>query len=194
MPSLNRFELSLSSSRRQSWRIWWSDPPRTSLKPVDSMAMICDPVDIAEVFGIFHDGQITHFEQRDGALLLGVNIRYLAERVAPTYRGFLVKLHGVRGVSFEPWPNDAGCSLAIITECKAIFEPVLDILDGQVVAGSIQITCNQADPKYPYCGGELKFCSAGVEVFDESSASHSLEDLRDLAAAYWEAWSNAHRI
>jgi hypothetical protein len=61
------------------------------------------------------------------------------------------------------------------------------------LAGSIQITCNQADPGYPYSGGELTLCADGVEVLDESSATYSLEQLRGLAAAYWEEWSNAHR-
>jgi hypothetical protein len=156
--------------------------------------MIRDPADIAEVFSILHDGRITQVEAGDGVLVLNVQIRYLAQRIAAGYRGLSVTLGGVKDVSFEPWPKDVQRSLPVMTDWGAIFAPVLDILDGDVVDGGIQITCNQAAPEYPYCGGELRLSAGWVEVVDEGSTRYSLEELRSLAAAYWEEWSkNAPR-
>ena len=155
-------------------------------------AMISAPADIAEVFGILHDGRITHVEAGDGVLVLTVEIRYLAQRIAHTHRGFVVELSGVRDVSFEPWLDGAQGSVSVMTDHEVIFAPVLDILDAEVVDGSVQITCNQARPEFPYCGGELRLRAEWAEIFDEESTRYSLEDLRRLAAAYWDEWSKSH--
>jgi len=146
---------------------------------------------IVEVFEILHDGRITRFEAQGEVLVLRVEIQYLAQRIAATHRGFTLRLSGVKDVSFEPWPNGALRALPVMTDYQAIFEPTLDILGAEAAGEGLRITCNQAAPAYPYCGGELRLRAERVEVFDDASAECSLEVLRDLAAGYWDEWSKA---
>ena len=49
-----------------------------------------------------------------------------------------------------------------------IFEPKLDILEGNIKENQIQVVCNQASPNYDYCVGELYFSAVSAVVIDEA--------------------------
>lgn len=73
------------------------------------------PEEIAEVFGIFHDGSIAGGTTVDHAVELVVEIEYLARRIRPTDRRFLVRIDGLEQVSFTPWSDDGRTVVPAIT-------------------------------------------------------------------------------
>jgi hypothetical protein len=148
---------------------------------------------VAQVFSIFHDGVIERAHGERSDLVLSVEIEYLAGRLAPPMRTFTVRLRAVEALDFTTWPNDATAAPVVLKDVDAIFSPELDILSGEVVDGRVHVSCNQAEPGYAYCGGDLRFRAAAAEVFDERGAAYSLERLAELARGYWDDWSARHR-
>lgn len=55
---------------------------------------------IRDIFCIFHDGVVARASSEDGNLVFEVEIRYLAERINPSYTKFFVRLASVRDIYF----------------------------------------------------------------------------------------------
>lgn len=148
---------------------------------------------IRDIFSIFHDGVIGSCALNGDELTLDIAIRYLAERVKPGFRTFRVRLFGVSNVRFSTWPDDLQSAPVVLTDIQQIFEPDLDILEGNANGDEIEIVCNQPSPAFSYCGGELRFRCLCAEVTDESGKYYSIEELSALCEGYWDDWSRRNQ-
>ncbi len=155
--------------------------------------MITGAEDIATLFCIFHDGEVTLRGQDRDTLTLDVAISYLARRVAPGFSGFRVELSGARGLVFKTWPKDPLSPPALLTGVARIFEAELDVLEASARGSVIEILFNQPSPTRDHCGGELQLEVDSATVRDEAGREHSLEDLRALATSYWTEWREKNR-
>jgi hypothetical protein len=151
--------------------------------------MISGTDELAELFNVFHDGVITKASSVDQDLLLTVRISYLAQRIAPNFTTFNVRLHQVEGMSFATWPKDSAVVPEVLREVSAIFDPPLDILSGESADGHVQVVCNQPSLQTPHCGGTLSLRATSATVSDQSGKHYSLAELAALARAYWDEWS-----
>lgn len=145
---------------------------------------------ISDIFSIFHDGTISEVLSKDGEIVLTVEIPYLAKRINPSFERFRVKLLGVKKLEFSTWPSDLKLAPELLTEAETIFTPQLEILEGNIEEGRIEVVCSQHSEAFEYCGGELSFEAQSAEVDDEAGKSYSIEELGEICEAYWNAWEN----
>ncbi len=148
---------------------------------------------IRDIFSIFHDGGILSCRREDDSLLMEVEIEYLAERINPDFRKFMVRLDDVKNLSFSTWPSDLKSPAVLISEVGKIFKAELEILEGDIEKGKIKIVCNQHSSEFDYCGGELYLSAASAEVTDEAGKSYSIEELDVLCKGYWDDWANKNK-
>lgn len=147
------------------------------------------PEEIAEVFGILHDGCIAGGTTVDHAVELVVEIEYLARRIRPTDRKFLVRIDGLEQVSFTPWSDDGRTVVPAITGFVGIASLGLGVLSAEAEGSRVRIACTQDRPGLGYCGGFLEMEAGRCRVFDESGREWSLEELRTLSDGYWREWA-----
>ncbi len=150
--------------------------------------MISGHENIAKLFSVFHDGGIADHLTKEKDLILTVEILYLAQRIHPSFKKFYLTLKQPQKIQFIPWRIDLAQKPVPILELKKIFEPDLDILEGQLQDDLVQVVCNQLSAGYDYCGGVLSFKTEGVDVQDEAGKRYSLEELTRLSEAYWKDW------
>jgi len=148
--------------------------------------------DLAGLFSVLHDGTIVDAmtDGTDGTdLVLLVKIPYLAARIQTGLTTFGIRFSSVEDLTLATWPNDPAAVPDILRTVAEIFVPPLDILSGDVVAGRLEVACNQSSPKSNYCGGTLSFLTTSAVVTDQNGKSYALADLCDLAEGYWKDWS-----
>ena len=145
---------------------------------------------IANLFSIFHDGSISHANMVNGNLVLEVEIRYLAQRIDPSFKKFILCLSNIRSVRFSTWPSNLEMQPSEIIDISLIFRPELKILEGNPIGGSIQVICNVSSKDCDYCGGELYFQADFAHVTDEAVRPYSFSELCSLSSDYWEEWSS----
>ena len=145
---------------------------------------------IREIFSIFHDGTIAHVTKDGSDLLLEVAIQYLAERINLSFGKFFVLLANVRDLRFMTWPSDLKSEPAVITDISIIFKPELEILEGNIKDGAIQVVCIQSSPDFNYRGGELYLQAEFAQVSDEAGSYYTIDELGSLSQGYWDDLSN----
>jgi hypothetical protein len=158
----------------------------TSITPMNIEGTEC----VANLFSIFHDGSISHANMVNGNLVLEVGIRYLAQRINPSFKKFILCLYNIRGVRFSTWPSNSEMQPSEIIDTSLIFRPELKILEGNPIGGSIQVICNVSSKDCDYSGGELYFQADFAHVTDEAGRPYSFSELCSLSSDYWEEWSS----
>ena len=148
---------------------------------------------IKDIFSIFHDGGIVNVHLEKDVLFMEVEIQYLAELIYPNFRKFSVVLNCIENIRFSTWPGDLKSDPEVLTDIDTIFKPELEILEGNIKDGEMQIICNQHLPDFDYCGGELYFTASFAEVFDEAGKSYSINELDTLCKEYWDEWANRNK-
>lgn len=141
--------------------------------------------DIASLFSILHDGRICHWDGTSERLQLRVFCDYLAQLINPAFEHFTVELDHVEQLAFRTWPNPFDGPVELLSTLDRVFRPELEILSTDVVGNAVEVTCNQHDLSYAYCGGVLSFVCAGVVVRDQGQQELSLEQLDALCQQYW---------
>jgi hypothetical protein len=148
---------------------------------------------IANLFSIFHDGSISHANMVNGNLKLEVEIRYLAERINPLFKKFILCLSDIRGVRFSTWPSNSEMQPSAIIDTALIFRTELKILEGDAIGGAIQVICSVSSKDCDYSGGELYFQADFAHVTDETGRPYSFSELCSLSSDYWEEWSSRNK-
>jgi len=148
---------------------------------------------IVGIFSVFHDGTIAACYRDGDALVMEVEIQYLAKRIDPCFEKFVVRLFGVENIRFTTWQRDFQSEPQVLSDIRTIFKPELDILSSGVAEGQIHVACNQASIECDYCGGELLFTATHAEVSDEAGRSYSLDQLDALCLAYWDEWEKKNK-
>ena len=147
--------------------------------------MLTRPQDITDLFSILHDGRICHWEGTTERLRLRVFCDYLAQLIDPAFEHFTVELHQVNQLAFRTWPNPFDGPVELLSTVDGIFRPELEILSTELVGNAVEITCNQHDHAYTYCGGVLSFVCAGAVVRDQRQHELTLEQMDALGQQYW---------
>jgi hypothetical protein len=153
---------------------------------------ITGPADLALLFSLLHDGVVAEAVRDGDDLALRVEIRYLTQRIAPSFTFFHVRLHGVADVTFDPWPKAADAAAETWRDVPQIFSPPLDILEGAAAGDGVAVHCNQPAREAPHCGGTLRLRAAAASVTDEAGARYDLAALKALADEYWDDWRTRH--
>jgi hypothetical protein len=148
---------------------------------------------LRDIFSIFHDGGISSCRREGESLLMEVEIQYLAERINPDFRKFMVRLNDVKNLSFSTWPSDLKSPPVLLDEAEEIFKAELEILEGDIENEKIKVVCNQHSSEFDYCGGELYLSASSAEVTDEANKSYSIEGLDILCKGYWDDWANKNK-
>ncbi len=155
---------------------------------------ITGPADLATLFSLLHDGVIAEALRDGGDLALRVDIRYLAQRIDPSFTSLRVRLRDVTGLAFETWPKADGAAPETWRDVPQIFSPPLDILEGAAAGDGVEVHCNQPAREAPHCGGTLRLRAAAATVVDEAGARHDLAALTALAEGYWDDWRARHGL
>ncbi|MCB1133291.1 MAG: hypothetical protein KDN05_19375 [Verrucomicrobiae bacterium] len=148
-----------------------------------------EPSEIAEVFGIFHDGTIVGGAESVAATELIVEVEYLAERVRQDYRRFTIRFEDVGAMRFVPWIDEGADSIADITDFSVIVGSEFDILSAEAVDSTLRVACAQDRSGFGYSGGFLEFSACSCQVLDEAGSVWTLEELRKLSDDYWSDWA-----
>ena len=150
--------------------------------------MLTSVSEIADLFSVFHDGEIVSHHADGSDLRLRLDVGYLARRIQPTFKFFEVDLIGVEHLDFTTWPND-DAPPSHLKSPEEIFQPRLEFLSGEAEGAVVRVVCNQPGSHVGYSGGDLRFEIRGALVRDESGVEWSLQGLKLLAEAYWAEWS-----
>lgn len=145
--------------------------------------------DIADLFGIFHDGYFGSWTKAGTEFSFRIHIEYLAERIKPGFTTFDVVLSDVSQLQFVPWLRDLSAEKRVLSDPLEIFGGQPDILDGKVVDGLVEVTCQQDDMACEFCGGVLTFHARGMTVADEEGRRRSIEEVRAFSRGYWDDFS-----
>ena len=149
---------------------------------------------LRDLFCLLHDGTISHGSWEGSDLVLEVEIAYLAARVAPSFCKFYLRLVNVRHLRFTTWPNATASGPVVLSEMTQIFQPELQILEGNLQDGVIQVVCNQRSSAFDYSGGELFFMADGAQLTDEAGKYYAMETLGSLCKEYWDDWASGSRV
>jgi hypothetical protein len=150
--------------------------------------MLSSPSDIADLFSVFHDGEIVQHAAHGDDLQLRIRVTYLAMRIQPTFTFFDVDVVGVQNVEFTTWPDQEAEALRRMHSLDEIFTPRLQVLSGELEGALVRIVCNQPVARLGYSGGDLRFNARGAIVRDEAGSEWSIDQLKSLAEAYWNEW------
>ena len=83
--------------------------------------------------------------------------------------------------SFKTWPSEAGDKERHVVDPAHIFETRLEIIEGNVRNGCIEVVCSNPVEEYDFCGGELNFEADTAAVFDDGGKQYSLEELAAIS-------------
>ncbi|AHM59127.1 hypothetical protein D770_08910 [Flammeovirgaceae bacterium 311] len=144
--------------------------------------------DIAEVFSLFHDGSIVGWTGDNDILTLKIDCLYLAERLNADYEYFNLILYKIYRLEFDPWTDPSENNKHFKNSLGEIFEAELEILYADVKDSSVEISFNQADPKYNYCGGNLYLACEAIKIFDQEMNEIKIDELKSICNNYWEDW------
>ena len=150
--------------------------------------MLASPSDIADLFSIFHDGEIVSHVLDGRDLRLRIDVEYLAKRIRPTFQCFDVDLIGIADIEFTTWPKQENEPASHLRVPEKIFTPRLEVLSGETEGRLIRVVCNHPG-RLSYSGGDLRFPATAAHVRDEAGREWSLEELKSLAEAYWTEFS-----
>jgi|APTNR8051073442_1049403.scaffolds.fasta_scaffold03514_4 hypothetical protein len=145
--------------------------------------------EIAEVFGLFHDGWISNGTFMGGNAEIVVEIEYLAERVRPTYRRFTIHLEDVDAIRFSPWIEVGSPSVPCISNFSEIVGLQLGLLSAEAADSIVRVACTQDQRDRGFSGGVLEIAAAKCRIFDEGGEEWTLTGLGGLAEGYWEEWA-----
>jgi hypothetical protein len=148
--------------------------------------------DLASLFSLLHDGVVAETVRDGDDLVLRVEIRYLTQRIDPSFTYFRVRLRCVADLTFDPWPKASDAAPETWRDVPRIFSPPLDILDGSTAGECLELHCNQPSREAPHCGGTLRLRAAAASVADEANTRYDLAALKAIADGYWSDWRARH--
>lgn len=140
---------------------------------------------IEDVFAILHDGFIVAFEGTFLNLVLDIQCQYLAERINPNFENFFVELIDIKTLEFEIWPNPISLPKIVMREPEEIFTAELEILSASIIDGCVQVTCNQHDLSYDYCGGNLLVNCNAIKMYDQDKNELTIDFMDKVCNDYW---------
>lgn len=140
---------------------------------------------IADTFYAFHDGDIIFEKEDNGNQIWKIECEYLAEMINPKFKLFWIKIYNCKFLQFEPWMNPIELPKEIWTSIKDIFKTELEISSAKEKEGIVEVSCNQHNSDFNFCGGKLSIDCEGIEVFDEHWNLIESDKLGEICNLYW---------
>lgn len=140
---------------------------------------------IEDIFSIFHDGTITEWKPIENGIELTIECEYLAELIDSNFTKFYVELNKISKLEFDSWMNPIELPKEIKKTPTEIFKAELEILSAKTENGIVQITCNQHNTEFNYCGGNLQILAENITVKSENNSELSVDDLNEISNSYW---------
>ncbi len=147
--------------------------------------------EISDIFSIFHDGSIMKFHDHGDNCILNIDCMYLAERINQDHLYFILKINGLRDLSFNVWPRNTDKEAWIMTDPGQIFQTELDIFNSELINDKIVVRVGQESNKtLDYSGGDLTFDCDSIEIFTQDLNIISYEALVNVCKQYWDKFEN----
>ncbi|MBQ4805819.1 hypothetical protein J8L88_23380 [Aquimarina sp. MMG015] len=140
---------------------------------------------IEGIFSIFHDGTITQWESIENGIELIIECEYLAELIDSEFTKFHVELNKILKLELEPWMNPIELPKEIKKSPTEIFKAELEILSAKTENGIVEVSCNQHNLEFNYCGGILKILAEKITVKSENKDELSINELNKMSNSYW---------
>ena len=147
--------------------------------------MIIDKEEIANVFSIFHDGDIMLFLEEGNNQTWKINCQYLAELIDPTFEYFLIEINNCSLLDFHPWINVEDSPKVDLKKSSEIFSVDLEILSANLNNQKIEITCNREDKNIDSSGGILILDCKSITVSNQRKEEINLSKLKEISSNYW---------
>jgi hypothetical protein len=141
--------------------------------------------EIANVFQIFHDGDIIFDCEEETTQTWKIDCQYLAEIINHRFHFFWVKIINCNLMEFTPWMNQLESPKETWKTSNKIFQTELEILSAKESNKTIEIICNQIDTRLNYRGGNLILDCEGIKIFDQDWNNIEYERLRKICSDYW---------
>ncbi len=148
--------------------------------------MITKKENIADTFYAFHDGDIIFDKEEGPNQIWKIECEYLAEMINPKFKLFWIKIYNCKFLQFEPWMNPIELPKEIWTNIKDIFKTELEISSAKEKENKVEISCNQHNLDFNFCGGQLLLDCEGIEVYDEEWNKIEHEKLGEICNQYWD--------
>lgn len=151
---------------------------------------------ISTLFSYFHDGSLNFLSQKNNALLLNVEIPYLAHRIDSSFKHFRITLENLKEIYFVPWKDatpDNIDDVESISNIEQIFAADLEVLKSHFTDSHIIVALHQFSPDIDYVGGELYIKTSSIVVQDETAKDYTLEEIKALSDGYWEEWRSGYQ-
>lgn len=145
--------------------------------------------DIRDIFSVLHDGTISTWTGDKSLLSLTIECGYLAERIDKSFDKFYVELSNIEKMELDPWTNPVDLPTVIKTDLADIFKAELEILSADIKDDTVVVTCNQSDPDFDYCGGDLTISCKKIKVFDQNKNELTIDKFGEICKNYWDEWS-----
>ena len=136
-----------------------------------------EPKQFADIFNMFHDGSIMAIEHREDALVLTIDIEYIAELVNPQYKVFFVYLFGVEDISLTAWYRNDFKRSETFTEVEKIAKLEPEILSAKPVGKKVSISCNFHNN---FACGKLNFNANSLTILDKNNKEVTQEEFKGL--------------
>ncbi len=140
---------------------------------------------IEGIFSIFHDGTITQWESIENGIELIIECEYLEELIDSEFTKFHVELNKILKLELEPWMNPIELPKEIKKSPTEIFKAELEILSAKTENGIVEVSCNQHNLEFNYCGGILKILAEKITVKSENKDELSINELNKMSNSYW---------
>lgn len=150
--------------------------------------MISGAESIAAALSMLHDGDIECVRINNGNIDFNVAISYLAQRITSTDRCFKISLIRPGQMTFSTWENDPPGASTSLPGLEVLLTHRLEILDASAEGEMVKLVCNARGANASFCGGELYFAAAAIDIRDESGNAWTVEELARLAQSYWDAF------
>jgi hypothetical protein len=144
---------------------------------------------LRDIFAILHDGTIVEWNGDRKFLALKVGCQYLAEKIDTSFEYFYIDLIDIGKIALVPWMNPAELEQEYFVEPRDIFQAELDILSADVENDLVQVSCNQRDSGFDYCGGTLYIDCKDIKIYDEQRNELTIERLDQICKEYWEEFA-----
>ncbi len=141
--------------------------------------------DIADVFSIFHDGEIAAWKGNEQLLTLTMDYPYLAEMINPDFEIFYIELYDIEKLDLLTWSNPSDSPQLILKDYKKVFQLPLEIGYADIENDSITVSCYQRDSKYDYYGGNLHLACKQIKIYDHEKNELTVDELNEFCKKYW---------
>ncbi|TXK84979.1 hypothetical protein [Paenibacillus sp. N3.4] len=137
------------------------------------------------LFSILHDGSVVGIRNTADGIEFTVEIKYLAERIKPHFKGIIVKLNYPSELYLEDIDTKE-----IIRDFEELSKLDTEILKADINADKVRVFCSISNGQ---SFGYLNVKASEIYIYDPEHNPVCLEDLKIICKSYWDDFSKRGR-